>query len=58
VQLRYPATIEPQGQHIIANFPDGRVRAVVLEVRSGQLKVQEDRTSRAEWISERDCSPA
>lgn len=44
-----------QGQHIWANFPDGEVAAIILEVRGDILVVQQEGTQRAEEIHAERC---
>lgn len=39
-----------QGAHVIAEFPDATVEAIVLEVRGSEALVQQKGTRRAEWI--------
>lgn len=43
-----------QGKHVIAQFPDATVEAIVLEVRGEEALVREKGTHRAEWIPVRD----
>lgn len=39
-----------QGAHVVAQFPDATVEAIVLEVRGNEALVQQKGTQRAEWI--------
>lgn len=43
-----------QGKHVIAEFPDATVEAVVLELRGDEALVQQKGTQRAEWIAVRN----
>ncbi len=38
-----------QGAHVVVEFPDATVNAVILEVGKGEALVQEAGTNRAEW---------
>ena len=42
------STIRP-GEHVVVEFPDATVDAVILEVRGNEALVQERGTRRAEW---------
>jgi len=46
------------GQHVTAHFLGNPVRAIVVEVGSGEIKVVEEGAKKGEWIPLSWCSPA
>ena len=45
-----------KGQEIWVNFPGNRVKAVVLGVGNGEVKILENDTTKAEWVPVSWCS--